>query len=388
MNSSRSLLAIVSLGVVVFAAGCGDSSAETGGNGGNGGDASQGGAPLGGGGAGGAEGCPVGSHDDGTGACVAELGAFTEGPKLTDERDHHMTWAAKKQSGTYLYAAGGHADQESSVTTIERSTIQADGSMGAWETLSTSDLVAGAVMVSTDDVVVIAGGYRTAPSTSSVDIMTIDDNGNLSDPADGPSMNDARFHGAGVLVDGWVYAAGGMALSGSSLATVERARLDGSELQPWSYEADLPYEVSHHGLTTDGEALYLTGGLKRVNGDFENDLNFDKVLRARIADDGSLEAWEEIGTVPTALSVHASFIHAGKIYLVGGLEPEGVFTKTVHRASISADGALGEWETLDVALPISRGHVHQNPMINGVIYSVGGFNVGGSQTRSFFARFE
>src|SRR5690348_16443807 len=51
----------------------------------------------GGGGAGGADAgadCADGSHDDGTGACVTTLSAWTTGPLLAKGRDHHVTFVA------------------------------------------------------------------------------------------------------------------------------------------------------------------------------------------------------------------------------------------------------------------------------------------------------
>lgn len=371
---------------VSLAAACGDSSVDPGGG-------PQGGSSAGGGdegGGGGSSGCPVGSHDDGTGACIASLGDFEVGPEIADARDHHMTWAAKRPSGTYLYVAGGAKDMTADVDSIERSTIAADGSLGPWETLSTTSNVSGAVMAATDEVVIFAGGYRaTTPSSRAVDIMTIAEDGTLSDPADGPFMADPRFHGAGVLVNGIVYATGGLNSEGSSLASVEHAALDGTSLGEWAADTALPVEISHHGLATDGEALYVTGGLKRVENDFANDVTYDAVLRARIAEDGSLEAWEDVGTMPVPLAVHASFVFAGDLYVVGGLDGNATaFVRKIYKVKASAEGALGEWEQVDVALPRPRGHTHQMPIVNGVVYSIAGHQNGASQVNAFYARFE
>ncbi|MBK6518582.1 MAG: hypothetical protein IPM79_24255 [Polyangiaceae bacterium] len=378
-----SLLALVL--VASFVAACGDSSVDPGG--GPEGGSGQGGEAAGGGGA---SPCPIGSHDDGDGACIASLGAFEVGPQIADERDHHMTWAAKRASGTYLYVAGGYADMTTPVDSIERAVIAQDGTLGPWETLPSTSNVSGAAVVATDEVVVFAGGFRaTSSSTRNVDIFTIGDDGTLSEPIAGPLMADPRFHGAGVLTGGFFYAVGGLDASGSSLASVERASLDGTTLGAWSTEAALPVEVSHHGLATDGEALYVTGGLKRVDNDFGNDVPYDAVLRARLAEDGSLESWEEIGTLPVPLAVHASFVHAGELYVVGGLDmQEERFVGTLQRAKVSADGPLGEWEELDVTLPRPRGHTHQTPIVDGVLYSVAGHQNGASQRDTYFARFE
>jgi len=386
MTTARSLH--LALGTLLlassFASGCDEESLDpTGGGGatGGGGEGGSGGAPPG---------CPVGSHDDGTGACIAALGQFQTGPELTARRDHHMTWAAKSASGTFLYAAGGVEDQSAAVTSIERAAIAEDGSLGAWETLAVSTDASGAVIVATDELVVLAGGFRgNNPATKTVDIMTIAGDGTLSDPVDGPFMSAGRFHGAGVLVNGFIYAVGGQDGGGSSLSSVERSSLTGTTLSAWTLDTPMPEERSHQGLATDGEALYVTGGLKRVDGDFENDLPYDTVLRSVIGEDGALADWESLGQLPVALGIHSSFMHAGQLYIIGGLELEvSKFVKRIHRAPVAAEGALGAWEELSVELPKSRGHSHQTPMVNGFLYSVGGFNNLGSQPESYFAKFE
>jgi hypothetical protein len=372
-----------SLVLLTIAAACGDDPESEGGGGsagatGEGGDGGQ------------FPGCPVGSHETTPGVCEASLGAFVETSSLTDSRDHHMTFAAKRASGTYLYAAGGGRDMTESVYSIERAAIQPDGSLGPWTMLATECKTGGAAVASTDDVVIFAGGFRPLkPSSRIVDIFTIDDAGELVGPVEGPSLNVARFHGAGVLVNGWFYAAGGMDQSGTSSDTVERAKLDGTTLGSWVLDTPMTDRRSHQGLATDGKFLFASGGLERIDGDFANDTERLDVLRAPINEDGSLGAWQSVATTPVPISVHASFVHAGSLYLIGGLDNvETHFLKTMYRAPIASDGSLGAWEQLASETPLARGHTHQTPIVDGVLYSVGGHDHMESQVETFFARFE
>jgi hypothetical protein len=353
----------------------------------DGGETTTGAGGGGTGGGGGAPGCEVGSHDDGTGTCVATLGEFAATSPIANARDHHVTWAAKRPSGTYLYVAGGALDLMSAVRPIERSKIAEDGSLGVWETLDEEIAVMGPMVVATDDVVVIAGGMREG-GTANVSVSKIADDGTLAFE-DGPELAKSRFHGAAVLVNGRVYATGGLDGLGTSLDTIETATLDGTTLSTWSAERVLPAPVSHHGLATDGHALVVTGGLKRVGNDFANDVFYDGIYRSEIAEDGSLGEWKQIGTTPFPIAVHASFVHAGYLYLMHGLDNDtSQFRKSIERAPLAADGTLGAWETLPVRLPITRGHCHQTPIVDGFIYSVAGTNTGGSQVDAFFAKFE
>ncbi len=371
-------------------AACGDDAAGPSGPDGDGAGAT-GGSATGAGGAGGGEPlCEIGSHDDGTGVCVAELSPFQATSELTDARDHHVTFTADKPGGKFVYVIGGMVDMMAAVYSIERSTVAPDGSLGAWETLPSGLGSVGPMVASTGTTVLVAGGVRSSGVSRKTNLFTIGDDGSLAGPTDGPDLLDARFHGAAVLVNGVVYATGGLDPTGTSLATTETATLsDAGGVGAWTPGPDLPLPTSHHGLAAWGDYLFVTGGLHRIDNDSPNDVNYDTVWRSKIEPGGGLSAWEEIGTLPTTLGVHASFAHAGQLYLMHGLELDGLsFLKTVQRAPIGADGSIGAWETLTHEISVRRGHCHQTPILDGVLYSIGGASAAGSQTESFFARFE
>jgi hypothetical protein len=102
-----------------------------------------------------------------------------------------------------------------------------------------------------------------------------------------------------------------------------------------------------------------------------------------------------VGQLPNPLGVHAAFAHAGSLYVVFGLEgtsDSGDFIGRVQRAPFEADGTVGAFEDLPNELPITRGHAHEAPVFEGVVYSAGGASLSGlhmmSQAETFFARFE
>ena len=205
-------------------------------------------------------------------------------------------------------------------------------------------------------------------------------------------MNVPRFHGAAVLHDGWIYATGGIDADGTSSALVERLAFSESGPQgAWILEEQaMPEQRSHHGLAVSDEGrLYVTGGLTRIMNDFGNDTPYDTVLASDLQPDGSIGEWSVVGTLPFPLAVHASFVHAGQLYVATGLDMSTEqFVGSIMRATLNEDGTLGSWETLSSALPITRGHCHQTPLVNGWLYSVAGTNNLGSQTNAFAAQFE
>lgn len=376
--------------VAVAAIGCG-SSDNPGDPSGAGAGGTGGSAEVGGMGGGGADPCPTGSHDV-DGACEANLGPFAETSPIASARDHHVTWAAERPGGRFLYVAGGAVDMTSAVTTIERSRIGDDGSLGAWEVLPIGLTAVGHMVVSTDTRVFFAGGQRAGGVSTNSEGATIGDDGSLGALQPGPVMNVARFHGAAVLHGEWIYAVGGIDAEGTSSALVERLAFnDGGPQGPWLLESEaMPEPRSHHGLAVSDEGtLYVTGGLTRIMNDFGNDTPYDTVLASDIQADGSIGPWTEVGSLPFPLAVHASFVHAGQLYVVSGLDMStSQFVGTIMRAPLLEGGGLGSWETLPSELPITRGHCHQTPMVNGWLYSVAGTNNLGSQTNAFMALFE
>ena len=378
---------LASLLFTPLAIGCGDSSATPNGGSGTGGEG------VGGtGGAGGEEqGCEPGSHDDGTGACVAALGEFADAPALANARDHHMTWAVEIEAGRFLYAAGGAKNMQTDVPSVERAKINDDGSLGAWQTLAAETNASGAVLGVAGNTVVLAGGYRGGGPSKKTEIGTIDANGDIAEFTTAESLVTARFHGAGAQSHGFLYAVGGLDGTGTSLATIERAPYgDDGVLGAWTVlPTELPGQLSHQGVATDGASLYITGGLTRINNDFANDETHDAVYRSVVAEDGSLGEMTEQTTLPIKLSIHSSFVHAGNLYVVGGLDLDASkFLKTIYRAPIGETGDLGAWEEVSVELPKARGHSHQTPVVNGFLYSVAGHNNGTSQDEVYFAKFE
>lgn len=375
----------LAVGMVILI-GCGDDDPSATGGGGAAGGA---GAAAGGGGDdGGGAPCPVGSHDPGDGTCEATLGAFAETSAIADARDHHVTWAASTPAGRFLYVAAGAVNMTTAVTSVERAAIAADGSLSPWEKLPSSFAAAGPMVAGTEGRVFFAGGMRAGGNSPQSESAAILDDGAIGGMEPGPALHVPRFHGAAVIHDGWLYATGGIDATGTSTAVVERVAISASGFTgDWIAEPEeLPESRSHHGLAVHDGSLYLTGGLTRVDNMFNQDVPYDTVLRATIEPDGSLSAWSVAGAMPAPIAVHASFVHAGHLYVVGGLDQNTLqFLDTIGRAPLDD---LNAWELVPSTLPLSRGHCHQTPLVDGVLYSVAGTNDAGSQTAAFFARFE
>jgi len=363
-----------------------------------GGTAGGGAAPTGAGGSGGSGGvveCPEGSHDEG-GVCTSTLSAWQAAPSIAEARDHHVTFVVETAAGPFMYVAGGAQDMEEAVYSIERAAIGEDGSLSEWQAETEELAAVGPSVLVAGQQVLIVGGLRAGGISAKTSLLTIGDDGAVSLAA-GPAMHHERFHVAAVMHNGWGYAVGGAKEDATSQTSVERIRFDEQGAGEWIEDRELPAPRSHHGLAAYDNALYVTAGLNRFDGEpfpYEDE-NFKDVLRAEIGEDGALGEWMTVGQLPSELAVHASFAHAGFLYVVGGLEGpghHGEFVGKVQRAAIAEDGTVGTFETLPSVLPIVRGHCHQVPLVGPVLYSVAGAAEEGvemkSQADAFFARLE
>lgn len=380
----RSGLAVC-LGSLLSLTACGDDPAQDGGGGAGAGGSNAGGA-------GGGPACPVGSHAGDDGVCEASLAEWTAGPALAQKRDHHVTFVARSDAGPVLYAAGGVVDNTSLQGSIEMSPIAADGSLSAWSSGGTlPEAAAGAGIAVVDKSVIVSGGFRrngaSAVLSRATDIGSVLPDGTIGNWTAGPELSRTRFHHTMVADGPRLYVLGGLTGDNTDNTNVVETATVGADgtVSAWTPVTSLPSKRSHHSAVVHEGAIYVTGGLE---GDpAGSNVSFDEVLRAPILADGALGEWSVVGHLPTTLTTHASFVHAGALYVLGGIEDDTQNTAAVRRAPIAADGTVGTWESLP-DLPKARAHAHQAPFFQGYVYAVGGALHHASIADVYLGRFE
>lgn len=216
---------------------------------------------------------------------------------------------------------------------------------------------------------VLGGGWTDAlTALTTVEFSTVQANGQLSPWRLTARMSTPRvFLGCAVL-NGYVYAIGGETFSGATpvlLPTAERARLlpDG-HLGLWEPVASLTTPRRAPLAIATDRSLLVIGG---YNGTF-----LRTVERARVAPDGTLMSW----TVLTQQTIMARYVHAGArdsdaLYLFGG-----------HDEATGMATARTEWTRLlpgDELAPWTEGPVLNSPrflsaatVIDGRLYLFGG----------------
>jgi hypothetical protein len=123
--------------------------------------------------------------------------------------------------------------------------------------------------------------------------------------------------------------------------------------------------------------LYVMGGEKD---DFAT--VYDDIQRAKIADDGSLGAFEAAGTIPNGIAGSGFAVVGEDVVLFGGIVgPQGIFTNVIQSARFSADGKLTGWKPGPSTLPQKVMHASA-VAVGRDVYVFGGTTGGSASTIS------
>jgi hypothetical protein len=323
--------------------------------------------------------CPEGTRPAAEGRfCDATLSVTTAPQEIAPVRDHHTTHVVQTSAGAYLYVVGGTDAWSSIHADVQRAKLAPDGALGAFEKVA--DLLearAGHCTVIEKGRITVIGG--SAVTHHGQDIFgtsfsaPMDASGAIGAWEPGPTLPIGVMHQSCAVHGGWVYVTGGRSFAGSTTLSM-RARI-GEDGKLGAFEAQTPVEPdrSHHQSFVHGGRLYLAGGL---TGDpIENPPSRDDVVAAAIAPDGTLGAWEPMGTLASGLSVSAAQEYGEAVYMLGGLEKGFSFSSRIHRLTFDEAGQITD-TVLPTKLPLGRGHVHQTPVYAGHLYSVGGKDSG------------
>ncbi|APR85358.1 Hypothetical protein A7982_10707 [Minicystis rosea] len=316
--------------------------------------------------------CPAGSHRGESGACEAELTGWASGPKLAHARDHHVTFVAETPAGPFLYVIAGMGAAVPPLP-IERAPIAADGTLGAFEDVAKVPKgIIGPGFAQLDRSFVLGGGLGgDSNSTGATYVGKIGDDGSVT-LTPGPDLASSRYHVSIAYAKGYVFALGGLFqdVSGGTptqevLDVVERAAFDGTTLSPWETITKLPVKLTHHATIVHDGAIYIIGGGSDVAARTD-------ILRATVSDGGELGPWETVGQLPEGRASPAATVFLERLYVISGMTSltDGE-VDTVHAGAFDGSGKLGPFTSL-AKLPKARAHSHQAPLYQGHFYSAGG----------------
>ncbi len=160
-------------------------------------------------------------------------------------------------------------------------------------------------------------------------------------------MNEYRDSFQAVIIQGYMYAIGGMNPSNDS---VERAYInpDGS-LGTWQYVNQLPVtSFIEFGAVTANNSIYLIGG-----GEYWSEIILNTVERATVNVDSTLSTWSILSSkLLDPSGEFVALVANNRIYVIGGADANSVLN-TIEYASINSDGTLGPfaWSTTHLIMP-------------------------------------
>ena len=285
----------------------------------------------------------------------------------------------------YIYTLGGTL-AGSPTANVYFAQIHGDGSIGPW-TANPNPLPAVRLFHTS----VVANGYvyviggRTAgggTSVSTVYYAKLNADGSIGPWNTTTSLPFGGTKAASVVANGYVYVIGGDQ-NGTLQGSFEYAKLnaDGT-LGPWVTNAtgvpdaggiDAPSAVVANGY------LYVIGGTSGTSGGTTS-----TVYYASINANGSIGSWSTTASLPTTLDKSAGAVVAnGNIYQLGGFNGSNPIS-SVFYAKVQSNGTLGAWATNANSLPDTRDFA-ASTLANGYVYVLGGNNGVSDQSTVYYA---
>lgn len=309
-----------------------------------------------------------------------ELGPFEGNLEQPGVAQQSATLVAPRASpasvvvGSFVYVLGG-VSQGTSLNSVERATINADGSLGPFTAVSGVTLVSARYACSSTVVgsyLYVVGGTDQNGALNSVERARINADGSLGSFAAAPglALAAARQGHTSAVVGNYLYVAGGIR-DNVPLSSVERARIhpDGS-LDAFETVPDVTLAAARTGHTSAviGSYFYVVGGFDTRNA-------LSSVEQATIHADGSLGPFAPVSGVNlvTARNNHTSVVLGTHLYVLGGIGAPGALG-SVEQATINPDGSLGAFATVPGAALAAVSSGHTSAVIGNYLYLFGGLN--------------
>lgn len=255
--------------------------------------------------------------------------------------------------------------------TPSRSYAQNQGDLGNWTSISNlpSPNKSSGAVVANGHIIVLGGddGNDNQTTTSTVITAQIEPDGTLGTWSPTTPLLNSRGELAAVFYNGHVYAIGGTTIDNgrASAIPVEYASVnnDGT-MGNWNTTSSPLIPRTILFAATHANAIYVVAGLD------QNGIPVTTIERSVIQPDGSLAPWQNVGTLPANDPFPSMVINGDYLYLVGGVY-NNTGLANVYRARIQNDGTLGSWISEP---PLNLGRIIEPPLVaNDQIYAIGGW---------------
>jgi N-acetylneuraminic acid mutarotase len=299
------------------------------------------------------------NSDDSLGPFATVLGATL----MTARRSH-----ATVVVGNYLYVLGGARSSGLPLQDVERATIDPDGSLGPFASISGAALMtarSGHTTTALGNYLYVVGGDGVNSPLSSVERAPLAVDGSIGSftVVPGVTLTTARHGHSIAAIGNYLYILGGIG-SDSSLSSVERATLNASGAAGTFTTIGVALTSARSGFTTTviGRYLYALGGTLD-----------DSIEQATISADGSLGPFGPAPVIMTASrTAHTTAVIGNYFYLIGGVRGLSTATDSIERSTINPDGSLGPFSIAPGITLVTARYSHTSAVAGNYFYVLGG----------------
>ncbi len=273
--------------------------------------------------------------------------------------------AATSYNG-YIFFSGGD-NGSAPMSTIYSTKVNADGTAGAWNTLSTlPQILYGHSMVAANGYIFVTGGYNNSAYVSTVYSAAIRSDGTIGPWNTLATMPRLSYEHTSFAANGYLFLMGGSSNGSAALSTTYSAQiLSNGTLGTWATLNTLPKLLYALSSSVSNGYVFVTGGYDGSN-------RSSTVYSARLNTDGTIGTWNTLTALPLVIRYQESIAYNGYLYVMGGENGAGAAVSTVYIAQINSDGTIGSWSTLATMPAVVEGQTMVQT--NGYAISIGGFN--------------
>lgn len=271
------------------------------------------------------------------------LGAWQQGHPLSEERG----FMEAVVHGDYVYVVGGGNGPNGHhlLRTAERAHIEADGTLGPWQTEKNEMVVTRrcSKIIATDKRIYSFGGYGGV-LLDSVEYAEFMPDGSLGEwQLDPETMTIPRYVDSVKLEGDRFFIIGGHDQSkGVGITDVEWTRYtDAGNTEKW--QPTTPMQQGRFGLGSSsyGDYVYAIGGISGAE-------YLDSIEITKVGKDGALDPWKFTTTLDQPRANFSNIEKDGKLYVIGGTNREGYLASVIYTGR-NANGDLGYWGTKEQA---------------------------------------
>ena len=267
------------------------------------------------------------------------LGDWQAGPMLNEERG----FIDAIVRGDYIYVVGGGngPNGEHLLRSVERAKINADGSLGAWETEQNQMLTPRrcSKVLAVGQFIYSLGGFA-GTLLDTVERARFMPDGHLGEwELEDQHMTIPRYIDTVKSMHDALYVIGGHdQVKGVGITDVEWAKPQpNGVIKSWTKAS--PLQVGRYGLTSakHGNRVYALGGLTGLE-------YLDTVETTQINEKGEPGAWRYTTPLSVPRATFSAVSYKDKIYVLGGTN-EDHYLNNVEFATVNDQGDLGFWGT-------------------------------------------